>query len=96
MGDAAGRGYRMTSELGLTSTRNRLEGSRRDLFADGRSDALGVLRLEWGHAYVIDVDRTGRWLALRKDGLPAPTGRGPGPLRAASIEDYAARPVQAR
>jgi hypothetical protein len=86
----------MTVELGLTSTRSRPEGSRGDLFAGGRSDALGVLRLEWGHAYVIDIDSTGRWLALRKDGLPAPAGRGPGQLRAAIIKDYAARPVTAR
>jgi hypothetical protein len=86
----------MTFELGLTSTRSRPERPRRDLFAGGQSDALGVLRLEWGHAYVIDVDSTSRWLALRKDGLPAPTGRGPGQLLAAIIKDYAARPVQAR
>jgi hypothetical protein len=43
---------------------------------------------------VIDVDSTGRWLALRKDGLPAVTGSGPGQLLIAITEDYAARPVK--
>ncbi len=86
----------MTYEPGLTTTRSRPDSPRRELFAGGQSDALGALRLEWGHAYVIDVDSTGCWLALRKDGLPAPAGRGPGQLLAAIIKDYAARPVQVR
>ena len=86
----------MTYEPGLTRTRSRPERPRPELSAGGQNGALGVLRLEWGHAYVIDVDSTGRWLALRKDGLAAPTGRGPGQLLAAIIKDYAARPVTAR
>jgi hypothetical protein len=45
---------------------------------------------------VIDDDSTGRSLALRKDGLPARAGLGPGQLRAAIVKDYAARPVTAR
>ncbi len=86
----------MMYEPGLTSTRSRPSRPAHDLFAGDQSDALGVLRLEWGHVYVIDVDSTGRWLALRKDGLPAPTGRGPGQLLAAITKDYAARPVTVR
>jgi hypothetical protein len=76
--------------------RSRLERPRHDLFGGGRGDALGALRLEWGHAYVIDVDSTGRWLALRKDGLPAVADCGPGQLLAAITKDYAARPVKVR
>jgi hypothetical protein len=40
----------MTYELGSTRMRSRPARPRRDLFADGQDDALGVLRLEWGHA----------------------------------------------
>ena len=84
----------MVYELGLTGSWSRLERLRGDPFAVGQDDALGALRLEWGLAYVIDVDGTGRWLALRIDGLPAVTGCGPGQLLAAITADYAARPVK--
>ena len=84
----------MVHELGLTGIWSRQGRLRGDPSPGGQDDALGTLRLEWGHAYVIDVDRTGRWLALRRDGLPAVTGYGPGPLLAAITEDHAARPVK--
>ena len=84
----------MVYELGLTGIWSRLGMLQGDPFAGGQGDALGALRLEWGHAYVIDVDSTGRWLALRKDGLPAVIGSGPGQLLTAITEDYAARPVK--
>jgi len=84
----------MVYELGLTGIWSRLGMLQGDPFAGGQGDALGALRLEWGYAYVIDVDSTGRWLALRKDGLPAVIGSGPGQLLTAITEDYAARPVK--
>jgi len=84
----------MVYELGLTGIWSRLGMLQGDPFAGGQGDALGALRLEWGHAYVIDVDSTGRWLALRKDGLPAVIGSGPGQLLTAITEDYAVRPVK--
>jgi len=84
----------MVYELGLTGIWSGLGILQGDPFTGGQGDALGALRLEWGHAYVIDVDSTGRWLALRRDGLPAVTGYGPGPLLAAITEDHAARPVK--
>jgi hypothetical protein len=84
----------MVYELGLTGIWSCLGVLRGDPLTGGQGDALGALRLEWGHAYVIDVDSTGRWLALRKDGLPAVTGSGPGQLLIAITEDYAARPVK--
>jgi hypothetical protein len=87
-------GNLMVYELGLTGIWGRPGTLRGDRSSGGQADALGALRLEWGHAYVIDVDSTGRWLALRKDGLPAVTGRGPGQLLAAITEDYAAKPVK--
>jgi hypothetical protein len=84
----------MVYELGLTGIWSRLGMLQGDPFTGGQGDALGALRLEWGHAYVIDVDSTGRWLALRKDGLPAVIGSGPGQLLTAITEDYAVRPVK--
>jgi hypothetical protein len=84
----------MVYELGLTGIWSHLGRLRGGPFTGGQGDTLGALRLEWGHAYVIDVDGTGRWLALRIDGLPGVTGSGPGELLAAITEDYAARPVR--
>jgi len=84
----------MVHELDWTGIWRRQERLRGDPSTVGQGDALGALRLEWGHAYVIDVDSTGRWLALRKDGLPAVTGCGPGQLLAAITEDSVARPVK--
>jgi hypothetical protein len=58
--------------------------------------ALDALRLDWGDAYVIDIDSTGRWWALRRDGLPAPSGEGQDQLLAAMAHDYATNPVELR
>lgn len=70
--------------------------SRHDTFVVDTGRALDALRLDWGDAYVIDVDSAGRWWALRRDGLPAPSGEGQDQLLTAMAEDYAANPVELR
>ncbi len=69
---------------------------RHDTYAAGTGRALDALRLHWGDAYVIDVDSTGRWWALRRDGLAAPSGEGQDQLLAMMAEDCAANPVELR
>jgi hypothetical protein len=69
---------------------------RHDPFAVDTERALDALRLNWGDAYVIDVDSAGRWWALRRDGLPAPSGEGEDQLLNAMAEDHAANPVELR
>jgi hypothetical protein len=69
---------------------------RHDPFAVDTERALDALRMHWGDAYVIDVDNSGRWWALRRDGLPAPSGEGQDQLLALMAEDYAANPVELR
>jgi hypothetical protein len=56
--------------------------------------ALDALRWSWAEAYDVGIDATGRWLALRRDGLGAAEGNGPDELRRAILEDFAFRPVR--
>jgi hypothetical protein len=70
--------------------------SRPDSYAVGTERVLDALRLDWGGTYVIDVDSTGRWWALRRDGLPAPSGEGLDQLLAAMAEDRATNPAELR
>lgn len=61
-------------------------------FTHDRGRALDALRLNWGDVYVIGIDATGLWWALRRDGMPAPSGADPDSLHAAIAADCAARP----
>ncbi len=70
--------------------------SRHDSYAVDTRRVLDALRLDWGGTYIIDVDSTGRWWALRRDGLAAPSGEGLDQLLAAMAEDCVTNPAELR
>jgi hypothetical protein len=64
----------------------------RDFTLDRRR-ALEALRDTWRRAYLIDVDASGLWWGLRRDGRKGVCGTAPDELNAAIMADFAARPV---
>jgi hypothetical protein len=77
----------------LRDVRGELERQPHDPFEVDPIRALDALSAVWGSAYATGIDFTGRWWALRRDGLPGVSGNGPDDLLGRIKADYAARPV---